>query len=348
MVTVSENGLAGRVVCFGELLLRLSAPAGEVLLQSPTLEVAVGGAEANVAVGLARLGDAAEMVSLVPDNALGQAAVAELRRWGVGTGGVGVGPGRMGLYFLTPGAGLRTAEIVYDRAGSAFAAADPEAVDWDAALAGASWLHLSGVTPALGPNAAAAAQRAADAANRLGVGVSFDGNYRARLWADQPGDGGPAILRRLANGADLAFVNDRDLALILGRPFDQRDPAARLHAAASVAFGAFPRLERLAATTRRRHDAGRHELTGALFTRGGLACVSRTHELGGVVDRVGAGDAFAAGLLHGLLRGLPDQEALEFAAAAACAKHSIRGDFNLASPADIAAILAGDGPDIRR
>lgn len=341
---MAESG--GPVVCFGEILLRFGARAGEILLQSPGLEVAVAGAEANVAVNLARLGDAAAMVSLLPDNPLGHAALGELRRWGVDVGRVGFGPGRMGLYFLTPGAGLRSAEVIYDRAGSAFAAADPAWADWDAALAGASWLHLSGVTPAIGANGAAAAQRAAAAANRLGVPVSFDGNYRAKLWAERPGDG-PAILRQLVAGADLAFVNDQDLGLILDRRFEAHDPAARLRDAAAAAFGAFPRLARIAATTRTRHDASQ-DLSGALFTRGGMAYVTRTYALAGVIDRIGAGDAFAAGLLHALMRGQTDEAALDFAVAAACAKHWVRGDFNLASAEDIAGILAQETRDVRR
>ncbi|HEY2706853.1 MAG TPA: sugar kinase [Caulobacteraceae bacterium] len=335
------------VVCFGEILLRLAAPEGELLLQTPKLHVVVGGAEANVAVGLARLGDAARVVSVLADNALGHAALGEVRRWGVNTGGVRFGPGRMGLYFLTPGAGLRAANVTYDRAGSAFARADPELIDWDAELRDASWLHLSGVTPAICHNGAAAAQRAVAAANRLGVPVSFDGNHRAKLWAEWDGDA-PTILRGLLAGADLAFVNDQDMALVLGRTFDDPSPAARLRAAADAAFEAFPRLAHIAATTRLRHDVGRQDLAGTLLTRDGGTLVSRTYALTSIVDRVGGGDAFAAGLLHGLLRSMDDQAVLDFAVAAAVAKHAIRGDFNLATPEMIADILAGEVVDIRR
>jgi len=344
---VGKSVQAGPVVLFGEILLRLAAPDGELLLQSPKLHVAVGGAEANVAVGLARLGREARLVSVLPDDPLGQAALAELRRWGVDTRGVAFGPGRMGLYFLTPGAGPRPAEVTYDRLGSAFAAADPEAIDWDAALAGAAWLHLSGVTPAIGPNGAAAAVRAVAAANRLGVPVSFDGNYRAKLWAEWDGDG-PAIVRSLIEGADLAFLNDRDIALALGRSFERPQASGRLAAAAAAAFEAFPRLSRIAATIRAPHDAGRHELSANLFSRGAPPLTSPAYTLSGIVDRIGAGDAFAAGLLHGLGQAWPDQRALDFALAAACAKHTIRGDFNLATAEDIEAILAGGAVDVRR
>jgi 2-dehydro-3-deoxygluconokinase len=165
-----------RIVCFGEMLVRLSSSDGEQLLQSPSLQVHFGGAEANVAVSLARLGHAAAMISIVPPNALGAPAIAELRRHGVDTSGILTGPGRMGLYFLTPGAVLRPSAVLYDRAGSAFALAAPTAIDWRAALRDARWLHLSGIASALGANAAAANQRAADAALELGVAVSFDGN----------------------------------------------------------------------------------------------------------------------------------------------------------------------------
>ena len=181
-----------RVVCFGELLLRLSAPGRERLLQTPGLEVHVGGAEANVAVSLARFGHEAAMVSTVPGNALGETAVGELRRHGVDTGHVRAGEGRMGLYFLSHGALHRPSEVLYDRAESAFVrSAD---YDWERLLEGAHWLHLSGVTPALGESTAQATLAAARAARRRGVMVSFDGNFRRKLW--QAWDGDAAMLLR--------------------------------------------------------------------------------------------------------------------------------------------------------
>jgi 2-dehydro-3-deoxygluconokinase len=336
----------GPVVCFGEILIRLSAPGRELMLQSGRLDVCFGGAEANVAVSLSRLGDEARMVSVLPDNPLGRAAVDELRRYGVDTGEIRFGPGRMGLYFLTPGAVLRPSEIFYDRAGSAFAEASADLVDWDAALAGARWLHLSGVTPALGARSSAAAERAVEAAARRKVPVSFDGNYRAKLWAGWDGDG-PSTLRRLLAGASLGFIDERDIALILGRPFTAEDPAENRRVAAAAAFDAFPSLQRIASTVRLQQGVDHHELSAVMFTREGETRTT-SYSLTGVVDRIGGGDAFAAGVLHGLLGGMEDHAALEFGLAAACLKHAVPGDFNLSRAADVEAFLAGGALDVRR
>ena len=336
--------MGARIVCFGELLLRLSAPTGEVLLQSSRLDARVAGAEANVAVSLARFGHRAEVVSRLPDDALGRAARDELRRHGVGVDHLTTGPGRMGLYFLTPGAVLRPSEVLYDRAGSAFALAEPDSYDWDALLDGAMWLHVSGVTPALGRRAADSALRAVRAARKRGVAVSFDGNYRAKLWAVWEGDA-PAILRELLAHADLAFVDDRDLALILGRSFDDADLRVRCRAAAAAAFDAFPQLQRIAATVRVQPGVAEQSLSALMFERGGAETEAGPHALTGVVDRIGAGDAFAAGVLHGLIMGTP---ALPFGLAAAALKHSIVGDFNLVGVADVQALVDGGGLDVRR
>ena len=335
----------GRIVCFGELLLRLAAPAAEVLLQSPRLEVRVGGAEANVAVSLARLGHPVAMVSVLPEGPLGTAARDELRRYGVDTSGVRFAAGRMGLYFLSPGAVLRPSEVTYDRAGSAFAAASPDLIDWEQVLPGAAWLHLSGVTPAVGANAAAAALRAAKVARAADVKVSFDGNYRSKLWAAWSGDA-PSILRDILGHSDLAFIDDRDAALVLGRSFDG-EPVERRRTAASAAFEAFPNLQRIASTIREQQGVEDHTLGAVLFTRD-AEHAARSFALSGVVDRIGGGDAFAAGVLHGLLDGLSDLDSLEFGLAAAALKHSIRGDFNLVGVGEVRALLAGAGLDVKR
>jgi len=336
----------GAIVCFGEVLIRLSAPGHELLLQSPQLKVCFGGAEANVAVSLARLGHDARMVSVLPDNPLGRAAVEELRKHGVGVAGVRTGPGRMGLYFLAPGAVKRASEVLYDRAHSAFAEAAADLIDWDAALEGADAFHLSGVTAAVGPRAAEAALRAAKAARRRGLSVSFDCNYRPKLWDAWKGDA-PAILKELVGQADTVFGDHRDIAMLLGGRFDQPDPEARGRAAADAAFESFPNLERLVHTTRTQHSVEHHDLTGHLYGPN-ESWRTQTFPLWPIVDRIGGGDAFAAGVLHGLYGGAGEQAALDFGLAAACLKHTIPGDFNLAGETDIRALLDAGGLDVRR
>lgn len=337
-----KNKQKQHIVCFGELLLRMSSPAGEMLLQTPRMEVCIGGAEANVAVSLAHFGHDVSLVSALPDNALGCAARDGLRAHGVDTRGIRFAPGRMGLYFLTPGAVLRPSEIIYDRAGSAFAQSDPAAYDWPALLEGASWLHVSGVSPAVGERAALAVLAAMREARRMGVKVAYDGNYRASLWAAQGSDGADVLFELMQN-ADLAFADQRDMALVLKRPElgrGSRDDAL------AAAFAAFPNLAKVAATSRVQLSADHHKLSATLHTRTG-AVAAREYDLHNIVDRIGTGDAFAAGVLHGLLRAWTDAEALEFGLAAAAVKHSIAGDFNLASEAHIAAACTG-ALDVRR
>lgn len=327
-----------KVVCFGELLLRLTAPGRELLLQSGRLDVHVGGAEANVAVGLACLGHETAMVSRVPDNALGEAAVGYLCRYGVNAAGVGRGDGRMGLYFLAVGAGPRPSSVVYDRDGSSFALAGKDDFDWDRPLDGAALLHLSGITPALGPRSAEAALEAAEAARARGVKISFDGNYRAQLW--QRWDSDPkVILTDLVGKADILFGNHRDISLLLGRKIEGND-------AVDCAFEAFPNLELIASTSRHVEDADRHRMAACITTR---EAAHQTEEVlvAGIVDRIGAGDAFAAGVLHGVFSGRDGETAARYGLALACLKHSLPGDASLFTQADIDSFLAG-GRDVRR
>jgi 2-dehydro-3-deoxygluconokinase len=333
------------VVCFGEVLIRLSAPDNELLLQSARLDVCFGGAETNVAVNLARLGHASKIASVIADNGLGRAGRDELRRHGVDVSGLRFASGRMGLYFLTPGVGQRPSEVLYDRAGSTFAERAGE-IDWDQALDGADWLHVSGVTAAVGPKAAAAAMAATQAARRRGVKVSMDGNYRPGLWALWDGDA-PAILGEMLSQADILFGDHRDIGLILRRPVGEGSPQALRRAAADIAFEAFPNLQLMASTDRVVHSANHNDLTGYLFSRQG-AWTSEPRSLNPIVDRIGGGDAFAAGMLHGMLEGLGEQASLDFAVAAAALKHAIPGDFNLASRADIEDLVNARGLDVRR
>jgi 2-dehydro-3-deoxygluconokinase len=336
--------VGGIFVTFGEVMLRMSPPGRALLLQTPTLDIWVGGAEANVATQLARLGHATRFVSAVPANALGEAAVVHLRGAGIDVGQVQRREGRMGLYFAALGAGPRATDILYDRAHSSFAIAPASAWDWDAILIGADRLHLSGITAALGPQGAEAAIAAARAANRLGVALSFDGNYRARLWEAWNGDA-RAILTELVGSADMLFGNHRDIALLLGQPFGGEGPERRREAA-EAAFGHFPRLQLIASTARHAEDAGRNRLSARIDTRERQV---QTDEVAitGIVDRIGTGDAFAAGILHALRSGLPLDEVARTGLALAALKHSIPGDASLFSQRDVDQFLDGV-TDIRR
>jgi len=334
----------GKLVFFGELLIRLTAPGNELLMQSPSLSLHVGGAEANVAIGLAHLGHDCAMVSTIASNALGRGAVAAVRGAGVDCTAVTLHPGRMGLYFLSVGAGLRASEIVYDRAGSSFAASGPEDYDFDRLLAGAGLLHLSGITPALGPRSAEAALAAARAAKRLGVPVSFDGNYRAMLW--EAWDSDPrATLSELIGTADILFGNHRDLSLVLGKEFSG-DGEDRRREAVEAGFAAFPYLKLIASTARHIVTADHHRIAARVDLRG--SC-HQTPEIDvtGIVDRIGAGDAFAAGVLHAHISGGDARAMAESGLALTCLKHSLPGDASRFGQADIDAFHGG-GLDVRR
>ena len=353
MTNTASDSLAadhGAILCFGEMLLRLSPNQNELLLQSPALTVRPGGAEANVAVSLARFGAPTRMATVLPDNALGHAARDEVRKHGVDTTPIVFTPGRMGLYFLTPGAVRRPSEVLYDRAGSAFVEQVHTAFDWDQLLEGVEWLHASGVTPATGPNGSAAAVALVEAAVRMGVKVSYDGNFRGKLWDQWAGDP-PATLGKMLTGATVAFADDRDFALVLKTTFDSPDPAERRRQAAKAAFAAFPRLQRIACTQRVQDSVADQALSAVMLTRDGDDVIETHAEaihLTGVIDRVGGGDAFASGVLFGLWSGWADQQALDFGLAAAGLKHSVPGDFNLFSADQVHAAMGDGGFDIRR
>ncbi|HTQ37243.1 MAG TPA: sugar kinase [Steroidobacteraceae bacterium] len=344
--TTHASAGTGRIVCFGELLLRLSAPGKELPFQSPVLQAHFGGAEANVAASLAILGHRSVMVSALPDNAIGHACAGELRRHGVDTSGIRFADGRMGLYFLAHGAMQRPADVIYDRAGSVFATTPPDAWDWPRLLDGARWLHLCGINCALGETAARAALLAVRAARAADVAVSFDCNHRGKLWGARTAQA-PALLRELFAEAELLFGNERDIALVFGGEFRHNDGEQRFLAASQLAFGNLPRLRWMASTERQVLEADTHELRAHLATREHVL-TTRAHRLTGIVDRIGAGDAFAAGLLHGLISGMHQPAALDFAVAAACLKHSVCGDVNLLREADMLAFLAEDGRDVQR
>lgn len=336
--------MARPVVCFGEMLLRLSPPGARLMVQAQTLEMAVGGAEANVAAGLASLGHHARMVTLLPDSPLGDKARADLGAAGVDTRFVARGAGRMGLYFLEPGAGLRPSSITYDRAGSAFALSVPDAFDFAGALQGAALLHLSGITPALGPDGVALARAAIACAQAADVPICFDGNYRALLW--DAWDSDPhAILTELVSAATVLIGNHRDISLLLGRTFSG-DGAERRREAVDAVFAAFPKLELVASTARHVVSSDHHRIAARVDTRGSKHQTTEI-DVTGIVDRIGTGDAFAAGVLHQYLAGGNAQAMAECGLALAALKHSLPGDLCLIGAAELAAFSATGG-DVRR
>ncbi|MDC7682731.1 sugar kinase [Asticcacaulis sp. BYS171W] len=333
--------------CFGELLIRLSTSGRDPLYSLPELTPFVGGAEANVAVGLARLGHATRVISVIPDNDLGHAAAGQLRFWGVDASRVTTAPGRMGLYFLTTGGIHRPSDILYDRAGSAFAEADFAAFDWAKLLAGSSWLHVSGVTAALGLNAFNGALRAMQVARTLGIKVSFDCNYRPKLWEAWGGDA-RALIPQLMAQADLIFGGYRDIELVFQTTFaGEPGSDGRSRAAADHAFAAFPDLQRLICTRREQVNVDHNRLAGLMYTRT-ESLETKCYDIARIIDRIGGGDAFAAGVLHGILSGKSDAEALDLGIAGGCLKHAMPGDFALATVADLEAFLSEDGFDVKR
>ncbi|MBW4331622.1 sugar kinase [Stakelama sp. CBK3Z-3] len=334
----------GRFLAFGEVMLRLSPPGRQLLLQTPGLDVWTAGAEANVASALAMLGHDAALATALPENALGDAALRSLRALGVDCRHIQRLPGRMGLYFVTPGAGMRPTDVIYDRAHSAFAEAAVEAWDWDNLLDGVAHLHLSGITPALGPVPAKAALAAVEAASQRGIRISFDGNYRARLWESWDSDP-RSILTLLVQRAHILFGNHRDIALLLDRDFGGEGEARR-RASARAAFEAFPNLEVIASTARQVIDSDHHHLSARIDTPDGHA-QSEEIALSGIVDRIGAGDAFASGVLDALLNGRSIEAAAANGLALTALKHSLPGDASLFTRRDLESFSIA-GVDVRR
>jgi 2-dehydro-3-deoxygluconokinase len=246
----------------------------------------------------------------------------------------------MGLYFLETGAVTRPSKITYDRANSAFVTHDPDNLDWPLLLKGIDHVHISGITPATGPAGAQSSQALALHCANSGIGLSFDGNYREELWKTWANDG-PAILRSILEQAKIAFINERDIALVLDKKLEQRE------AAIQQAFGAFPNLQYIAATTRLQTSVGNQTLTGQLYTRE-TSVVSRRYDLESVIDRIGGGDAFAAGILHALFNDCALQSIVDYATAAATLKHSIHGDFNLVTPQEVTDLVEGQSLDVKR
>jgi 2-dehydro-3-deoxygluconokinase len=334
-----------KVVSFGEIMLRLSPPGHERFLQSPTFSATFGGGEANVAVSLAQFGLESWYVTRLPAHAIGDAAVRALRAEGVRTDAIARGGDRVGIYFAETGASQRASTVIYDRAHSAISEMDGNTVDWASVVGDAQWFHVTGITPALGPKAAEATRAAIVAARTAGARISIDLNYRKKLWSPAQAQ---ATMRPLVNGIDLMIANEEDLQHVLGVAVSggevtegRLDLEAYQDAAARVAaeFG----VAQVAVTLRESRSASDNGWSAVLWDRAaGRFHQSQRYAIS-VVDRIGGGDSFAAGLIYGLLTGRPTDGALRFAVAASALKHSITGDFNRVSVEEVDRLAAGDG-----
>jgi len=325
-----------KVVTFGEVLLRLSAPGSGRLLQEPALDVFVGGSEANVAASLARFGAEAWHVTRLPHGPLGDAALAALREEGIHTDLVRRGEGRMGLYFTETGAGPRAGAVLYDREASAFRGIDAGSVPWRDVLTGADWLHVSGITPALGAGPAAAVREALEAARAAGAGSSLDLNFRRKLWTEEEAG---RVLAPLVPLASLLVANEEHLSAVLGIRASGEGAEGLRELAASLkrATG----VSRLLLTVRRDPSASESDWRAVLLEDGGRALHESPRLAGPVVDRIGAGDAFVAGFLYATLSGRGPEDALRFAMAAGALKQTIPGDVNRVSVDEVDRLAGG-------
>jgi len=334
-----------KIITFGEIMLRLKAPGSERLLQGPSLEATFGGGEANVAVGLARFGMDAAFVSLIPPNRIGDACIAELRKQGVDTSHVIRKGERLGIYFLEAGANQRPPVVIYDRAHSAIAEAVRGEIPWDGVFAGAGWFHITGITPAISESAALVTLEAVLHAKGKGVTVSCDLNYRKNLW--KYGRTAQEVMTEIVKHADVVTANEEDCQMALGVSADSDVESGKVEAdhyrrLTDRVLEQFPDLRKIAVTLRESHSADHNGWSAVLNNRGEFL-VSRKYEIRNIVDRVGTGDSFAAGLIYGLHVLKSDREALEFAVAASCLKHSIPGDLPLLSLEEVQGLVGGAG-----
>lgn len=332
-------------LAFGEVMMRLKAPGHERFFQSPVLEATFGGGEANVAVSLSQFGLDAGFISAIPDNEIGNGAVAELRKFGVDTSRVLRSGERLGLYFLETGANQRPSNVVYDRAHSAIATAASGDFDWSAIFAGSRWLHVTGITPALSQSAADLSLECVKAARAAGVTVSCDFNYRGKLW--QYGRSAPEIMGEIVKYIDICIANEGDCEMCLGLTVDDAQSkvsrTARYEALTAKVLEQYPNIKLIAATMRKSHSADYNRWSACLRDRDNGFKLSRRYEITDMVDRVGGGDSFAAALIYALNVYDDRQDVLEFAVAASCLKHSIPGDFNRVSVSEVEKLMGGDG-----
>lgn len=335
--------MTAKVVTFGEIMLRLSPPGFQRFQQAVSFDLTFGGGEANVAVSLARFNLDAYFVSKVPANPIGLRAINYLRQYGVKTDYVARGGKRLGIYFLENGVAQRPAKVIYDRAHSAIAEACPEDFDWNVIFAGADWFHFTGITPALGDNAILLIRQAVEAAKKRGIPVSVDLNYRKNLWTPEKAR---EVMSGLVENVDLCIANEEDADKVFGITADEaavtegrlEPDSYRVVAKELKSRFAF---KQVAITLRESYSASSNGWS-ALFYDGNNFYLSRKYMITPIVDRVGGGDSFCAGLIYALLKDFNHEKAVDFAVAASCLKHSIPGDFNLSTVEEVELLVTGD------
>lgn len=334
-----------KITTLGEIMLRLKSPANERFFQSPSLEATFGGGEANVSVSLANYGMETDFVTVLPDNAIAEEIVRQLRGFGVGTKNIITAEGRVGIYFLETGANQRPSKVIYDRAGSSIAITSVDKYDWDKIFDGSTWLHITGITPAISQNGADVAIAAVKEAKKRDITVSCDLNYRKNLW--KYGVDAKEIMTEITRYTDVVIANEEDCQKSLGITTDVDVSSgsideAKYKALTDKVLSSFPNVKKIAVTLRESHSAD-YNGWRACINNGSEFFVSKKYEITDIVDRVGGGDSFAGGLIYGLNTYASDSEALEFAVAASCLKHTIPGDFNRVSVKEVETLMKGDG-----
>jgi len=334
-----------RVVTFGEIMLRLKAPGREKFFQSAEFEATFGGGEANVAVSLANYGMDAAFVTVMPENEIAEACKNELRGFGVDISRIVTGKGRMGIYFLEAGSVQRPSKVIYDRSESAISLAKPGDIDWDEVFEGASWFHITGITPAISDSARKLSLEAVKAASSRGLTISCDFNFRKKLW--KYGMEATEVMPELVKYVNVGIANEEDCQKSLGISIDADVESGHLdtekyEALSRKVMKEFPSLEYMAITLRESKSAD-HNGWSACLNDGKNFYLSRKYEMTHIIDRVGGGDSFAGGLIYGLNAYDDPQESLEFAVAASCLKHTISGDFNRVTVKDVESLMGGDG-----
>jgi len=334
-----------KVLTFGEIMLRLKSPGHERFFQSPVLEATFGGGEANVAVSLANYGMDAQFMTVLPDNAIGDECLRELRGFGVDCSKVKRGKGRMGIYYLETGANQRPSKVVYDREYSSAALAAPGDIDWNAAFEGVDWFHITGITPAISESSMLLSLESVKAAKERGITVSCDLNFRKNLW--KYGKTAAEVMSEMANYIDVAIANEEDVQKSLGITTDVAVESGELDrekykALGNAVLAKYPNMKLIAITLRESKSADVNGWAACLNDRDNFY-VSKRYLISDIIDRVGGGDSFAGGLIYGLNNCKDHADALEFAVAASCLKHSIPGDFNRVSVDEVLKLAQGDG-----